>query len=278
MSARAEPSAARTLARLYCPPAQRSVLDTLLGIEAEIGAALRRGLEHDVAHARLSWWREECERLARGQPLHPLTRALAEHLGPQGRTALAGAPGLVELAAWDLAAAPFASAGERRDYVRRWSAGFVAPLARVAFAAPAPEPALVLGARLRELELLNSLSPDATRGRLRVPLDALEAAGASPAQLSAARWDAPLANLIRCQHQEARGQLAAAVAALRPHEQAPLQALLVWAALLQAHSRRLTAALPQAGRAGDHAALLDGWRAWRAARQASAGRLKLHSD
>src|SRR3984957_15798220 len=51
MSARAEAATPRALARLYCPPAQAPVLAALLGIEAEIRAALKPGLEHEVAHA-----------------------------------------------------------------------------------------------------------------------------------------------------------------------------------------------------------------------------------
>jgi hypothetical protein len=49
--------------------------------------------------------------------------------------------------------------------------------------------------------------------------------------------------------------------------------LLVWAPLASVHSQRLAAALPRATSPGDHHAPLDGGRAWRAARQAAAGRL-----
>ena len=278
MSARAEGSPTRALARLYCPPAQRAVFEALLGIEAEIRAGLEPGVEHVVAHARLGWWREECERLGSGQPQHPLTRELREGLRTHAPAALRDIQGFVDLAVWDLAGATFASRRELSGYAQRWSAAFVAPLACLSLADPPPERALALGARLRELELLNSLSADAHTGRLRLPLDELEAAGATPEQLSAARFAPALANCVRLKHVQARAALAAAVAALEPHEQAPLRALLVWAALLVAHSRRLSGALPRAGSPGEYHAPLDGWRAWRAARSAQAGRLQLRAD
>ncbi len=42
----------------------------------KINAALQPGLEHSVAHVRMTWWAEEAQRLRAGHALHPLTRAL----------------------------------------------------------------------------------------------------------------------------------------------------------------------------------------------------------
>src|SRR5882757_4888761 len=73
-----ESHSARYFALLYSPASQRLVLDALFGIESEIFESLRPGLDHHVAHSRLQWWREECERTAIGRPVHPLTRALVD--------------------------------------------------------------------------------------------------------------------------------------------------------------------------------------------------------
>jgi len=278
MSARAEASAPRALARLYCPPAQRVLFQSLLGIEAEIGAALARGLEHDVAHARLGWWREECARLAQGAPLHPLTRALAASLPANDRDVLAPVAGFTDLATWDLAGATFQSPRELAAYCERWSAAFVGPLARHAQPDSPPGAALSLGARLRELELLNALGADARHGRLRLPLEQLKSAGVDPAEAARPQWGAPLVQLATQRHAAARRALAQALAALAPRAQGPLRPLLVWAALEREHSRRGVRALPRATLPGDHHAPLDGWRAWRSARRADAGRLVLPGD
>ena len=64
MSASLDPQSARYFALLYSPLPQRTVLDSLFGIEREVSSSLRPGLDHHVAHSRLQWWREECERAA----------------------------------------------------------------------------------------------------------------------------------------------------------------------------------------------------------------------
>jgi phytoene/squalene synthetase len=79
-----EPHSARYFALLYSPPSQRLALDALFGIEREIFESLRPGLDHHVAHSRLQWWREECERAVAGRPVHPLTRALVGALTGTG--------------------------------------------------------------------------------------------------------------------------------------------------------------------------------------------------
>lgn len=270
----AEPPA-RTLARLYCPAPQRSAFAALLGIETEIRAPLAGGAAHEVAHARLAWWREECLRLAAGQPLHPLTRTLGEHFSAATRTALSVVSGFVDLATWDLAGATFESRRELDAYTGRWSAALVGPLAQLALPPLAQARALALGSRLHELELLNALGADARAGRLRLPLAELAQSQVAPEEPAQQPWRAPLVALVRTRHQAARAGLAHALAALAPEEQAALPGLLVWAALATAHSQRVLAALPYARVPGDHHAPLDGWRAWRAARAAARGRLRL---
>jgi 15-cis-phytoene synthase len=270
MSAKADPTPARALARLYCPPAQAAVLDALLGIEAEIGAALKAGLEHEVAHARLAWWREECARLVAGVPVHPLTRALSARFAGAARASLEGIGGLVDLASWDLARATFASRRELTGYCERWSAALLLPLAWAALPSAAPADTLAFGAALRELELLLALSAEARAGRVRLALDELDAAAIAPAQLTAATADAPLARLIGEAHGRARRALLAANFA--PEAQPALRACLVWAGLSVRYSHRAQAALPELAGAGDHQRPLDGLIAWRIARRAARGR------
>jgi len=93
MSATPESHSARYFALLYASAAQRPALEALFGIEREVFDSLRPGLDHHVAHSRLQWWREECERAAGGRAVHPLTRALVSALGGAGSGAASGAPG-----------------------------------------------------------------------------------------------------------------------------------------------------------------------------------------
>ncbi len=271
MSTRPEAPATRALAWLYSGAAERARLAVLCALEREIGASLRRDLDHQVAHARLAWWREECARCLAGAPAHPLTRELAALFAPEPAAALGGLAGLVDCAVWDLAAATFETRRELSAYCEHWSAAMIEPLVRHAAPGLAPAAGRALGAALRELELLLALAPEAHAGRLRLPLDEL-ARAAVPAQVLAnAQWPPQLAALLRARHQELREALGASVNALAPQARPPLRGVIVWAALACLQSQRAQARLPRASVPGEQQRLLDGWRAWRAARRAAAG-------
>lgn len=274
-AARAEPSAARALVWLYAPESQRQLLGALRAIETEIGASLRPGLDHQVAHVRLEWWRAECARTAAGAPTHPLTRAAVDHFGGRDPAPLAGLVGLVDAVLWDLAAATFETRRELTGYCERWAEAIIVPLVALAAPAVVPAAARAVGAALREGELLAHLAREARAGRLRLPLDELAAAGVDARQLGEPPWPPALGSLLRSRHAQLRAELAAAVAALPRAAQPPLRPLLVWAALTSAASRRAEGRLPGALSGGDDHGLLDGWRAWRAAQRAGSGHFQL---
>lgn len=272
MSEKPDAHTPRFLAWLYSTPAQQPLLGALCGIEREIAASLRAGLDHHVAHTRLQWWREECERCAAGRPSHPLTLELSRRIGASapGRDAgraLAGLTGLVETAAWDLAGATFEGRQELADYCRRWAAAMLEPLGLARWSE--------LGTALREIELLGDLAREARGGRLRVPLDELEQADVPPDALAAPPWPPTLTALLHARHQELRRQLRAAVTDLPPQDQHRSRGLLVWTALAWQASERAQRALPQPPAASIASAAAANWRAWRAARAAAAGRFRL---
>jgi len=261
--------ATRRLAWLYSSAPQRLAIAGLSALEREIGASLRPGLDHQVAHTRLEWWREECARSAHGHPTHPLTRELAGLFGPQGEAPLCDLAGLVDTAVWDLARATFDTRPELTAYCERWSAAMILPLVRLAAPGNSFAEAPALGASLREIELLLSLAADARAGRLRIPLDELERAQVLPEALAHPPWPAPLATLLHKRHAELRAVVAAAVEALTPQLRKSLRGLVVWATLACTASTRAQARLPESSGPRDHHGVLDGWRAWRAARAAA---------
>ena len=276
-----EPQTLRYLIWLYSAPLERAPLAALCELEREIASSLRAGMDHLVAHTRLAWWREECLRCDAGNPQHPLTRELLAARAAPGRGtgagAAAGLSGLVENAAWDLAAATFETRAELEAYCRRWAAAMIAPLAPSG-AAPqaAPEGVwLDLGGAVREIELLTELAPDAARGRIRLPLDELDAAGVPLASLARPPWSGALPRLLRERVRALRPQLARAVAQVPPALQPSARGALIWAALASQAARRLERALPHPTRPAGASALAASWRAWRAARAAMAGRLRL---
>jgi len=140
---------ARYFASLYAAPAERVALEALFGIEREVFESVRPGLDHHVAHTRLQWWRDECERAVRGSAAHPLTRGLIAALGdPEAKSVpqLAGLCGIVDVATWDLASATFETRRELEAYCQRWAAAMIEPLVAAAMAAVADSGAARSGA------------------------------------------------------------------------------------------------------------------------------------
>jgi phytoene synthase len=270
----------RSFAWLYSDPRMQALLAPLFGIEAEINAALLPGLEHSVAHVRMTWWAEEAQRLRAGHALHPLSRALLAQWPAAAAAAPAGpdVSGLVDIAAWDLAGATFETRRELALYCERW-ARCVIQLATAAAlpdlpAQAAQQFAVPVGAALCELDLLLSLPHAARLGRLRLPLDELAALGVAPEALARPPWPPALCQRLRERHQELRATLAAGCTLLRsPSHRAALRGVLVWAALIQQHSRRAAAALPTIWRRSRWDGVSDAWRAWRVARQAMSPRM-----
>jgi phytoene synthase len=301
-----ESHSARYFALLYSPGPQRLALDALFGIEREISESLRPGLDHHVAHSRLQWWREECERAAAGRPVHPLTRALVDAvtaLSPStsATTSPATPPsaplsqlgslcGLVDVAVWDLAGATFETRRELTAYCERWSAAMIGPFAPPQVAdAPAtpgrtvretPDTRLAnwstLGAAMREIEMLSHLAREAHYGRLRVPLDELESAKADPGVLAKPPWPASVVELLRARHKSLRDEITRALSDVDRAQQPGLRGLLVWAALARRASQRTEDALPDRLRLGRFDEVADAWLAWRVARRATIGRFRLN--
>jgi phytoene synthase len=251
------------------------VLTCLCGIEGEIRASLP--LAHEVAHPRLAWWREECERAASGTARHPLTRELLTHCAPP---LLAGLTGLADTAAWDLAGATFETRREVSGYCERWAAALIEPAAAHAAelaGLPLPHPPRwrALGAALREIELVAHLRGEARQGRLRLPLDELERAGVAPEAATQAHFTPALAGLLAARHEALRRTLEASVLDIPPALQSGMRGLLVWVQLAWRLSRQAQLALPGPPRAGRLSGLTLSWAAWRAARAATGGAYRL---
>ncbi|HTY48595.1 MAG TPA: squalene/phytoene synthase family protein [Steroidobacteraceae bacterium] len=275
---RAPRDPARYFAWLYSQGRLKAALGLLFALEQEIGAALRPGLDHAVAHARMQWWQEECGRAAAGTPVHPLMRELRTLRPPGG-----GEPdlaGLTRTALWDLACATFDTRRELSGYCEQWARALTGTACEWS-AASAPQALRArrfgerLGAALRELELLEHLHADARTGRLRLPLAELEQAGVDGAALAHLPWPAPLAQLLRARHRVLRQELEACTGQVSAPEQGPLRGLLVWAQYAHRRSCRTERALPEPAKPGRTTLLADAWQAWRGARAAAHGRFQL---
>jgi len=97
------PGSHRYFVLLYAPAAYRGALAGLLAVADEIGAGLARRLDHELAHARLDWWRRELEQHRAGLGRHPTLRALRATASPAATAAPLELQPLLEAATLDLA-------------------------------------------------------------------------------------------------------------------------------------------------------------------------------
>jgi len=222
--------------------------------------------EAEVARIKLAWWRDEINRLARGSPLHPISRYLATLGSTAIDWSLLVHP--VSAAEQQVAGAPLERAAELHAHA---AALFGAPLllaARVG-GARSGTVAACIGALAEAQYVARALSAygrEARAGRILFPVDELLAAGVDNDDLAARDPPPRLNAYLERMRAHAAHYFANAAAALAPQERPPLRHLLVLATLgakhLNAGSRR----------AGTDFRLADLYNAWTAARRAGAAR------
>ena len=93
--------------------------------------------------------------------------------------------------------------------------------------------------------------------------------------LAKAPWPAELVHVLRERHESLRETITNGVSQFGGDEQASIRGLLVWAELAWKQSARAQRVLPNIISPRRYHALADGWLAWRAARRAAAGKLRL---
>lgn len=266
------PGSMRYYSLLYAPPHRRNVLTALYLLEDELNATAR-ATHHDVAHTRLKWWSEEMDRLARGQPAHPATRALHagnETFGPQVKDLR----GLVDSAAMDLARVTYADDAELAVYFDR-SGGILAELAARWLLAPdLPADATLaaarrMGALLRRVEVLRDLRVHTTAGRVYIPLATLDLAGIDLPELRSMPWPPRTVAFVAKQADELAAALNEAMSSIPEGDRTALRPLFVQAALHVRLLGRATRDIQQASQARSELGPFEKlWCSWRAARRA----------
>lgn len=253
---------------LYQDAARRDGVTALFALEREIAASARAGLDHAVTHARLDWWQMEAQRLAAGQPSHPLGASLLQSL----RAASAPAPDfgpLVEATRWAVACAAFEDRAEINQCFDAWSATVFVTAAALCGAHSLQSSREILrdaGSALRETEALCRLRADAMLGRVHLPIAELEALRLDHLAVTRSPWDVALAAHVGQRLHLCAETLRAAPARLPPTEAVALRSLRVWLALGQRRAERAAADLPFQYAARRTDGIADAWCAWRAAR------------
>lgn len=266
----APPGSMRYFSLLFTPPEQRQVVAAMYVVDAELRDSALAA--HDVAHARLQWWREEMDRLAAHKPQHPATRVLAR-AGGVASVDFKVLQEAVLAAMMDLACATFETEAELAQYFGRSSGVLMEIVARYLAAGEISEQALLAaqqcGQLVRHTEVLRDLRRDVHRGRLYLPLAALEQAQITHEMLEHSQWPDALIQLLQTRAHQQLIEFHAALDALTHAEKAALRPLIVAA---QLHARLLTRIARQRFAQSRVRAELNSfdklWTAWRAARAA----------
>lgn len=238
---------------------QRNTVDALLALRAELAEIVTRSSEHELAHARLAWWEEECARVADGVLRHPISRQLATS-GLTEQTLASRMRALLRTAAIELAGGPLHDANALLDYCQA-SGGTAAQLCL----APGADDTLHrtardIGSAWALSRLLCRVRTDAQRGIVWLPQQALAQAGLNDTAQLAAKTPDVLRDLL-AQHAMQAEALLADSAALS----APLRVLAALTRLRLGVLARYNYSLPE--QTLDPPPLRMLWASWRAARQ-----------
>jgi 15-cis-phytoene synthase len=261
----------RYFALLYTPPEKRDVVTAIYVIDAEIRESAQSA-NHDVAHTRLQWWRQEIDRLVNGNAQHPATRILGGLTGVD-RKQFARLHELIVAADMDLARMTYLNAKELRAYSAR-SGGTVQELIAIAMtdgpvAGSVITSANRMGVGIRQTEMLRDVRQDAYDGRLYVPLEELQRVSVSIDDLRAKTISQSVATVLAGFRLLTLPDLADSGTDLTPEAKAYLRPVIVLAAL----HRRLLDRIASSNyevvtRRVELGPIEKPWTAWRAARSA----------
>jgi phytoene synthase len=268
----APPGSMRYFALLYAPPEHRDAITALYIVDAEIRESAQ-SVNHDVAHTRLQWWRQEIDRLANASPQHPATRVLHER-SVTPRRGFARLHELLVAADADLSRMTYLNMRELRAYSSR-SGGTIQELiaAQLLGDATMDEPTRAaanrIGAAIREIEILRDVRQDAYDGRLYLPLDELDKSKVTLEDLRAKQVSAGVKEVLTGFRATLASDLDTAIATVPSATRPSLRPVLVIASL----HRRLLDRIARRDYDVASARLELGpiekpWVAWRAARKA----------
>jgi len=262
----------RYFSLLYTPPEKRDVVTALYVIDAEIRESAQ-SVNHDVAHTRLQWWRQEIDRLVNANPQHPATRVLGS-LDAGMRKGFAKLHELLVAADMDLARMTYLNMNELRAYSAR-SGGAIQELIAAALVSPqeldeaARLAANRIGAGIRQTEMLRDVRQDAYDGRLYVPLDELEKSDVNIDALRARAVGATVKAVLGQFHAHVAADLEAATASIPRGMRSHLRPLLVMAALHRGLLQKIARLDYEiAAERIELGPVAKPWIAWRAARKA----------
>jgi phytoene synthase len=200
---------------LFLPSEQRRAITALYAFCREVDDVVDEVSDPGVARAKLSWWREEVERVFGGTPQHPVGQALAP---AAARYALPreGLEQILEGMAMDLDYNRYPDFPTLEVYCHR-VAGVVGQLSARIFGYTQPSTldyARSLGIALQLTNIIRDVGEDARRNRIYLPLDELQRFGLQTDDIVMLREDDRFLRLMQFQIARAKARFDEALALL----------------------------------------------------------------
>jgi 15-cis-phytoene synthase len=220
------------------PRPQREAMTALYAFCREVDDCVDEARQPATAHAELTEWRREIERLYAQQPTHPITRALlpaVQRYGLPQEDFEALIDGMAMDLAMDETGVRYAALRELGLYCHR-VAGVVGLLSARIFGYQDPHTlkyAARLGLALQLTNILRDVGEDAARGRIYLPQDELARFGVSEASLFAGQPSGDFIGLMQWQYDRAQQTYFDAIALLPAIDRRAQRPGLIMAALYQ---------------------------------------------
>jgi len=220
---------------LFLPAERRRAITALYAFCREVDDVADEVKEVDVARTKLAWWRTEVANLFAGHPQHPVTRALAPHVGPFGLDARRMNE-IIDGMEMDLVHHRYADFAALERYCHR-VAGVVGQLSASIFGYRNPatlEYAEALGIAFQLTNIIRDVGEDARRDRVYLPADELARFGLGAEDIVARRDGPAFRSVMALQAERALSYYERAYARLPPEDRASQRAGLVMAAIYRA--------------------------------------------
>jgi phytoene synthase len=202
-------------ALLFAPAAARAGLTALAAYRAEVLEIPREVSDAGVGAVKLNWWQEELERLAAGEPRHPVSQALQPALRDH-QLDMDGLGEVIEASRMDLEYGRYPTLRELTLYCHR-AGGAVADMAWRMGGSSGTEAApfahdLAMGLELTRM--IRHLRRDVRAGRLYIPEDELSLSGLGTEDLLGADHSDTVRDLLTRQGNRARAFIDSAISRL----------------------------------------------------------------
>lgn len=220
---------------LFLPKEKRAAITALYAFCREVDDAVDECSDPQIARIKLAWWREELGNLYRGQPQHPVSRALLpavrHHDLPREQF-----EEIIDGMEMDLEHHRYADFKALQLYCYR-VASVVGQLAATVFGASDRRTlkyAHDLGLAFQLTNIIRDVGEDARRNRIYLPLDELARFGVSEQDILAGRHTPAFRALMAFQASRARELYARALAQLPAADRRNQRPGLAMAAIYQA--------------------------------------------